>query len=289
MAEWQELVLRTSQPEALAEVLEACEALAVTLKDAGDEPVLEPAPGATPLWTDTQVVGLFDGAVDRAEIESRLRAGASQWILSARWDDLPEQIWERTWLEHFRPMAFGQRLRVAPHAAEVPADGRQTLRLDPGLAFGTGTHQSTALCLHWLGEQATLGPKVLDFGCGSGILAIAAALLGAQSVRACDIDPQAEIATAENARINGVDVELIPCAQADSQTHDLVCANILASALISLAPQLTACTRPGGTLLLAGLLQTQAAAVEAAFPGFSFDHRDQDEWRLLIGCRNFSD
>ncbi|MGB1557991.1 MAG: 50S ribosomal protein L11 methyltransferase, partial [Oceanococcaceae bacterium] len=195
MAEWQELVLRTSQPEALAEVLEACEALAVTLKDAGDEPVLEPAPGATPLWTDTQVVGLFDGTADRAEIESRLRAGASQWILSARWDDLPEQIWERTWLEHFRPMAFGQRLRVAPH---------------------------------WLGEQDTLGPKVLDFGCGSGILAIAAALLGAKSVRACDIDPQAEIATAENARINGVDVELIPCAQADSQTHDLVCANILA-------------------------------------------------------------
>lgn len=288
-AEWQQLTIRSAKPEAVAEVLEACGALAVTLKDAEDTPVLEPAPGQTPLWPQTLVVGLFDGADSRDGIETRLQVGAGDWIRSTHWDDLPEQIWERAWLEHFRPMNFGRRLRIAPHEADVPQDDRITLRLDPGLAFGTGTHPSTALCLHWLGDQDLRGKSVIDFGCGSGVLGIAAGLLGASSIHACDIDPQAEIATQENARANGQEVSVCACDAMDGQQFDIVLANILAGTLISLAPQLTAMTQPGGFILLAGLLTEQAAAVESAFPAFDFQRFSQGEWTMLRGRHNFCD
>lgn len=289
MPEWQELTLRSHEPHAIAEVLEACGALAVTMKDAQDNPVLEPAPGETPLWPQTLVVGLFDGDAERTEVEERLHRGAGAWILSAHWDDLPEQVWERTWLEHFRPMDFGTHLRVAPHGAHVPHDGRVTLRLDPGLAFGTGTHPSTALCLGWLGSAAIRGQSVIDYGCGSGILGIAAALLGANTVTACDIDPQADHATRENARSNQVDIELIACADAPQKTYDLVLANILAGTLIDLADVLFKLLNDNGTLVMAGLLDAQVASVSAAYPELEFTRETQDEWAMLVGRRKNSD
>lgn len=289
MPEWQELTLRSPEPHAVSEILEACGALAVTLKDAQDDPVLEPAPGATPLWPQTLVVGLFEGDADRAEIEDRLNRGAGEWIRSAHWDDLPEQVWERTWLEHFRPMDFGTRLRVAPHGAEVDNDQRVTLRLDPGLAFGTGTHPSTALCLGWLGDADIAGKTVIDFGCGSGILGIAASLLGAATVTACDIDPQADIATQENARCNAVDIELIACADAPGKTYDLVLANILAGTLIALSETLSNLLNEGGTLVLAGLLDAQADAVARAFPELEFTRFTEGEWAMLAGIRKNRD
>lgn len=289
MPEWQELTLRTPEPHAVSEILEACGALAVTLKDAQDDPVLEPAPGETPLWPQTLVVGLFAGDDIRAEIEGRVHRGAGEWIRSAHWDDLPEQVWERTWLEHFRPMDFGSRLRVAPHGAAVAEDQRVTLRLDPGLAFGTGTHPSTALCLGWLGDADVAGKTVIDYGCGSGILGIAAGLLGAGSVTACDIDPQADIATQENARCNDVAVEIITCSDAPEKTYDLVLANILAGTLITLSETLSNLLNEAGTLVLAGLLEAQADAVERAFPELEFTRFTQGEWAMLAGVRKNRD
>lgn len=289
MPEWQELTLRSPEPHAIAEVLEACGALAVTMKDAQDNPVLEPAPGQTPLWPQTLVVGLFAGDEDRAEIEERLHRGGGEWILSAHWDDLPEQVWERTWLAHFRPMDFGTHLRVAPHGAAVADDQRVTLRLDPGLAFGTGTHPSTALCLRWLGDAAVRGTSVMDYGCGSGILGIAAALLGAESVTACDIDPQAEQATRENAQSNQVDITMVACADAPQQTYDLVLANILAGTLIDLADVLVNLLNDNGTLVMAGLLDAQIDSVKGAFPDLEFTRKTQDEWAMLVGRRKNRD
>ncbi|MEN8720358.1 MAG: 50S ribosomal protein L11 methyltransferase [Oceanococcaceae bacterium] len=289
MTEWQELTLRTAHPEALGEILEACGALAVTFKDAADDPVLEPLPGQTPLWPDTLVVGLFDGTDNRAQIEESLHRGGGEWIVGAHWDELPEQVWERAWLAHFRPMNFGDRLRVAPHDATVPDDGRVTLRLDPGLAFGTGTHPTTALCLHWLGSQDLRGRRVLDYGCGSGILAVASARLGAIPVVACDIDPQAEQATRDNALRNGVDVRIVPCIAPVATPFDIVIANILAGTLISLADPLVARLQRGGQLLLSGLLCAQAAAVRAAYPALDFTELTQDGWSLLVGVHKSHD
>ncbi len=287
---WQQLRLRCREPEAVAEILEACGALAVTFEDDADDPVLEPAPGATPLWPRTRLTGLFAAQDDRADIEARLAAGAGDRVLATQWDALPEQVWERAWLAHYAPMTFGERLRVAPQEAAVPEDGRVLLRLDPGLAFGTGTHPSTALCLHWLGSAELAGRSVIDYGCGSGILGIAAAKLGARSVHGCDIDPQALLASGDNAAANAVSMALVPCAQARAAgPFELVLANILAGTLIELAGELDALATPDATLLLAGLLDSQAGAVAAAFPGWSFERRVQEEWALLVGRRKSRD
>lgn len=283
MSDWRELHLRTAEPEALAEILEACGALAVTLRDAADNPVLEPAPGQTPLWQHTRLTGLFPGDVNTDDVETALRLGGEAFILSLQWGDLAEQVWERTWLEHFRPIAFGDWLRVAPHGVDVPDDNRRTLRLDPGLAFGTGTHPSTALCLDWLGCQDLHGHTVLDYGCGSGILAIASVMAGATEVVACDIDPQAETATANNAQANQLNLRLMSCEQAAERRYDLVIANILAGILVDLAPTLQRCMTPGGGLLLAGLLSDQADMVESAFPRLQFRRHSQAQWCALLG------
>lgn len=285
MSDWRELHLRTAQPEALGEILEACGALAVTMRDAADNPVLEPAPGQTPLWQHTRVTGLFPGDVDTDDVETALRLGGETYILSLQWGDLEEQVWERTWLEHFRPIEFGDWLRVAPHGAQVPEDHRRTLRLDPGLAFGTGTHPSTALCLDWLGRQALQGKNVLDYGCGSGILAIAGAMAGAREVVACDIDPQAEVATLSNAEANALTLQVMSCTQAATRRYDLVIANILAGILVDLAPTFEGCMAAQGHLLLAGLLTDQAEMVEAAFPRLTFQRQTQAEWCALLGTR----
>jgi ribosomal protein L11 methyltransferase len=253
--------------------LAAAGAVSVTLLDAADEPVLEPAPGETPLWAQIRVTGLFDGAADadalRATLDAALDGGGALRI-----EPLQDQVWERAWLAHFRPMRFGRRLWVIPggQAAEL-ADGDVAVELDPGLAFGTGTHATTALCLDWLDSLDLAGRRVIDVGCGSGILAIAALKLGAAGAVAIDHDPQALLATRENAARNGV-ADRLTVLGSDAPPPapaDVVVANILAGTLIELAPQIEAMVRPGGLLALSGILAEQVADVAAAYvrPGRS--------------------
>jgi len=258
---------RAAEAEALMEELGA---LSVTLTDAEDEPMLEPPPGETPVWTRTRVTGLFPDDTEttalRRQLESTL--GAEVFL-----EPLEDQPWERTWLDHFRPMRFGDRLWICPSGQEVEAEEAVVVELDPGLAFGTGTHPTTALCLQWLDGAALEGRRVVDYGCGSGILGIAALKLGAAEVIAVDHDPQALAATRENARRNGV-VERLRTLAPDEPLPggaDLLLANILANVLVELAPTLAPLLPAGGELVLSGILEEQAGEVARAYaPRFEF-------------------
>jgi ribosomal protein L11 methyltransferase len=255
----------------------------ITFVDRGDEPVLEPKPGEIRLWSDTLVRALFDESHDAAESIDRLarRLGAEIGI-AARVTQVVDRDWERVWLADWKSMRFGRRLWVCPTAAEAPDDpAAVVVRLDPGLAFGTGTHPTTALCLQILDSLPLCGLRVIDYGCGSGILGIAALKLGAAHVTAVDIDPQALLATRDNAARNGV-AEHIDVLGADAALQPAYCvlANILAGPLIELAPTLTQACELGGYLILSGLLKTQAYAVKAAYAA-AFDMVqlvERDEW-----------
>jgi len=265
-----QLVVLTLHPEFAEEILLAHGAQSVTQVDAADDPVLEPAPGEAPLWPRTRTTGLFDPGCDLAAVIVALRDtlpdGAAAIITTA---ELEEQDWVRIWLRDWQPLKFGARLWVSPRAklGEIRDPGAIVVALDPGLAFGTGTHPSTALCLEWLATAHLEGKTVLDYGCGSGLLAIAALKLGAARATAVDIDPQALVATRENALVNGVADRLETSAAADfaATPHQVVLANILARPLIELAPRLCAALAPGGAIVLSGLLEAHAAEVEAAF------------------------
>jgi ribosomal protein L11 methyltransferase len=275
-------------PAPYEDALFALGAVSVTLQDAADDPVLEPGPGETPLWPTVVVKALFDPDTDPTRLAHALAESLPDGP-SPRFETLADQAWERVWLDDFRPMRFGRRLWVCPGG--LPAGDVDAIRieLDPGLAFGTGTHPTTALCLEWLDGQDLAGCSVIDYGCGSGILAIAAAKLGATHVRAVDIDPQALIATRDNAVRNGVagtltitgDPALAP------RSTDVLLANILAGPLVELAPRFAAALGPAGRLALSGLLPEQADAVTAAYrPWFHIDTTTmRDGWVLLSGCR----
>jgi len=275
-------------PAAYEDALFALGALSVTLEDAADDPVLEPAPGATPLWPTVVVKALFDAAADPVAIVAALAAELPGGAVP-RAEVVPDKAWEREWLRDFSPMRFGHRLWVCPGG--MPAGDAEAIRieLDPGLAFGSGTHPTTALCLEWLDAQPLAGASVVDYGCGSGILAIAAARLGARHVRAVDIDPQALIATVGNAVRNGVahvieatgDPRLAPAGA------DALLANILAGPLVELAPRFAEAVTPGGRIALSGLLREQADAVTAAYrPCFHIGPAiERDGWMLLAGHR----
>lgn len=293
---WRQLVIELGDldVEAVEALLFELGAEAVTLTDAADDPILEPLPGATPLWAHTCLTALFPASASPAEtiphIVERLGLDAApNW----RVDTLEDRAWEREWLKDFSPMRFGERLWVYPVEADVPEDASVVLRLDPGMAFGTGTHATTALCLEalesLLAPDATSEKRVLDFGCGSGILAIAAALLGAKDVRAVDIDPQAVTATRRNATTNAVaDRICVTLADVDAGAdYDVVVANILANPLIELADALTGRLRAGGSLVLSGLLNAQAAPVAAAYAGrVDFEApTSKDGWACLRGTR----
>ncbi|WP_435103862.1 50S ribosomal protein L11 methyltransferase [Arhodomonas sp. AD133] len=248
-------------------VLESAGALSVTSRDPGDEPVLEPAPGEQPLWSRVTVIGLFDADIDVAGVHANAREALGEDPAGWWAEPLADRAWERAWMDGYEPMRFGERLYVVPSHQSPPDSEAVNLHLDPGLAFGTGTHPTTSLCLEYLDAHPPVGERVLDYGCGSGVLAVAALLLGAGEVEGVDTDPQALIASRENARINGVaerlrvrEVGVDPPAPAD-----LVLANILSGVLIELAPRLIDCCRPGGRLVLAGVLEEQADTVRAAF------------------------
>lgn len=263
-------------------------AVAVTLEDAADDPVLEPAPGATPLWPTVVVKAIFAVTADPRAITEAL-AATLPGAPSPRFEVLPDKAWEREWLKDFRPMRFGHHLWVCPGGMPVDDPAAVRIELDPGLAFGTGTHPTTALCLEWLDSQPLAGLQVVDYGCGSGILAIAAARLGAAAVRAMDIDPQALTATRDNASRNGVDgrLSITDDPELAPAGTDVLVANILAGPLVELAPRFAAAVRPGGRLALSGLLVEQAGTVTAAYrPWFDIGTTaTRDGWALLPGLR----
>jgi len=265
-------------------------ALSVTLEDAADEAMLEPGPGETPLWSATCVSALFHGNTDadglRMAINQALNAETSRRLSL---EVLEDREWERAWLDNFKPMRFGQRLWICPTGMTVDAPEAVVVSLDPGLAFGTGTHPTTALCLQWLDGADLDGKTVIDFGCGSGVLAIAALKLGATRVVAIDHDPQALLAARSNAELNGVAERLTvqgsnapPPASAD-----VVLANILANVLVDLAPRIEPLVGPKGQLVMSGILEDQVPGVVAAYSG----HLDfapavlQDGWARLDGHR----
>ncbi len=290
---WLQLSLTASKDQApLIEALfENLGALSVTLGDAGDEPILEPRLNETPLWQATVVTALFEGERDADELCRVLnQALPAETARQLKVERIEDQVWERAWLDNFHPMRFGRRLWVCPSHQPPPADPDAVIvELDPGLAFGTGNHPTTALCLRWLDGAELAGRTVIDYGCGSGILAVAALRLGAREAIAIDHDPQALQATRDNAEKNAVaqHLHLYSSDQAPLIQTDIVLANILAGILIELEPQLAERVKPGGHIILSGILSEQAEQVIRAFtPAFEMrPPRQQEGWVLLEGVR----
>ena len=285
-----EFPLATLSLETVEATLLEIGASSITFVDRGDEPVLEPKPGEVRLWSDTLVRALFEEASDVARNLERLAGALGPHITrTARVVAVENQDWERVWLTDWKSMRFGRRLWVCPTADAPPDDpDAVVVRLDPGLAFGTGTHPTTALCLQILESLPLCGRTVIDYGCGSGILGIAALKLGAAHVWAVDLDPQALLATRDNAIRNGVSAN-VDVRDVDAALKPAFCvvANILAGPLIELAPKLTAACETGGYLLLSGLLKTQAYAVKAAY-GAAFHMVqivERDDWCCIYARR----
>ena len=294
-AAWQELhfTARKDQVEALEEWLFERGALSVTLEDQADQPLLEPGPGETPLWDAVRVVALFGGEQDLTPTLNAVPVDLATGVPSAS-EPVADREWTRVWEDQFHPLQMGERLWICPSWTPPPDPDAVNIMLDPGLAFGTGTHSTTAMCLRALDAGIDPGMRVVDYGCGSGILGIAAARLGAIAVLAVDNDPQAVTATRDNAARNQVpDTCLSTVLTGDvvidawAESAEWVVANILAGPLVSLAPQLTALMAPGGRLLLAGLLADQAnEVIEAYSPTVGLKVVDQqDDWVLLAGTR----
>jgi ribosomal protein L11 methyltransferase len=264
-------------------------ALCVTFSDASDEPVLEPRPGEMRLWRQTRLQALYPAQRAGPALIVTLAAALGIDPLQLQARSVAERVWEREWLRDFHAMRFGQRLWICPRHESVTDPDAVVVRLDPGLAFGTGTHPSTAMCLQWLDGMPLSGRTVVDYGCGAGALAIAALKLGARRAYAFDIDPQALLATRDNALENAVADRLQLCERAADIARgcDLLLANILAEVLISLQQQFAQLLPPGARLLLAGILADQEAEVAAAFLK-CFDMQrcaSRDGWVALAGTR----
>lgn len=283
------VALAGRDPEAAQDACFECGALAVTLADAADDPVLEPAPGETPLWPSVRLTALLPDGPAGEEVARSITAALALSPGDVALEELEDRPWEREWLKDFRPMRFGRRLWICPGGQAAADPGAVVVELDPGLAFGTGTHPSTALCLEWLDGAGLAGESLLDYGCGSGILALAALALGAGHATAVDIDPQALIATRENAARNRLAAALtvLPADDLADAAFDVVVANILSGPLVELAPRLARLTRAGGRIALAGLLDEQATDVAQAYqPWFDIvAHATLSGWTLLAGRR----
>lgn len=280
------------QAERAEETLFSAGASSVTLLDAGDHPVHEPGPGEIPLWPKVVVQGLFPAEAERDAIIGAITgAGLVDTATAIGFEPLIDRDWERAWMDQYRPMRFGRSLWICPSHLEPDPGWPLVIRLDPGLAFGSGTHPTTALCLEWIDGENLAETTVVDYGCGSGVLAIACALKGAERVIAVDHDPQALTATLDNARRNGVDHRIgtvLPAAfeqlPPEQRRADLVLANILTGPLIDLAPRLTDCLGANARLVLSGTLLEQADDVRAAYEhstGF-VEQTERQGWIRLV-------
>lgn len=269
--------------ESLSDKLEQTGALSITLTDQYDDPILEPAPGAAPLWPHVVVHALYAEKQDA----NNAHATVCQLYphLSYAIDDLPEQDWERTCLDQFKPQPFGQRLWVCPSWLTPPNPDAVNLILDPGLAFGTGSHATTSLCLTWLESADLTNKHVIDYGCGSGILALAALKLGAKHVQAVDIDEQALIATQNNAFTNAITSTDLTLGQPDtlSSPVDILIANILLEPLLALKTRFRELLKDNGTLVVSGLLAEQVPVLINAYHT-DFEHQAthiEQDWALV--------
>ena len=278
------------QAELIEELFFLADAQAVTLVDDGNSPIFEPPVGCHPVWPRTQLQGLFNDQRPDAEILGDLATyfqRANILIeLPKELTPLPELDWVRISLDQFKPITIG-RFWIKPSWNDEPTpQGLAILNLDPGLAFGTGMHPTTQLCLEWLSANPPSSQTVMDFGCGSGILGVAAGCLGASQITGLDIDPQALIATEHNASLNHLVVETLLPDQTPDRTFDVVVANILANPLIELANTLTKLSRPGGKIVMSGLLEEQADQVRAAYPAITFDDdQSREGWTCLSGIK----
>ena len=284
------LAISPEQAETYEDALLEVGAVSVTFMDAEDQPIFEPELNTTPLWTHTHLLALFEADTDATAVFAHLQLLTDAPLPDHHAEVIEDQDWERSWMDNFHPMRFGQRLWIVPSWHAAPEPGAVNLLLDPGLAFGTGTHPTTALCLEWLDGQPLENCEVLDFGCGSGILAIAALLLGAKHAVGTDIDVQALEASRDNASRNGIAEASFPLyLPEDLPAHqaDVLVANILAGPLVSLAPQLSTLVKPGGRLALSGILAEQGEEVAAAYAAdFDLDPiANRDGWVRISGRR----
>lgn len=288
---WLQLIIPTNDTDAdqLSDALMEQGAVSVTLQDMQDQPMLEPAIGTTPMWSQTRAVGLFDATFDLKQVvknvEQQLRKDIPDW----KAEQLEDKDWVRAWMDNFKPMQFGKKLWVVPSTYEPPQADAANILLDPGLAFGTGTHPTTSMCLEWLDANPPTDKEIIDFGCGSGILAIGAILLGAKHAEAIDLDPQALLATIDNAEKNNVsqNIKTYLPNQYKNKSTPLLLANILASPLIELAPYFAELTESNGQIVLSGILAEQADNVLSAYKE-NFDikiWKQQDDWICLAGVR----
>lgn len=281
--------------EAYEDLLLNLGSCAVTFEDAADEPMFEPPIGTTPLWRSTRITGMFDAEADVSLLELGLKAGHAEINATTptppfKIEILEDKDWERQWMDNFHPIQFGQRLWVCPSWKPIPDPNAVNLMLDPGLAFGTGTHPTTSLCLQWLDQQEWSDQIVVDYGCGSGILGIGALLLGAKRVHSTDIDPQALTSSRNNANRNQInESELTLCYPEDMPIvkADVLLANILAGPLIELAPTLKELIKTGGSIVLSGVLERQADDLIATYEQwFDLDPLATGEgWIRLSGTK----
>lgn len=290
---WIQLRLSANEDtaEKYSDWLSACGAQAVTFIDAKDTPIYEPLPGDEVIyWNNTVVMGLYDASHDMDKVLNYLKSiHPDKAKMVYKLEQLEDKDWEREWMDNFHPMKFGQRLWICPSWRDVPDPSAVNVMLDPGLAFGTGTHPTTALCLTWLDGLDLVGKTVVDFGCGSGILSLAALKLGAKKVIGIDIDPQALQASLENAKRNQCEDRLalfLPKDQPEFKA-DVVVANILAGPLRELAPVIINYLASNGVLALSGVLEEQAEQLQTQYAEFC--QMDaiavQDEWVRLSGVR----
>ncbi|MCK5829408.1 MAG: 50S ribosomal protein L11 methyltransferase [Methylococcales bacterium] len=291
---WHQLSVITNKNTAtkVSDFFSELGAVSVTYMDAEDHPVYEPALGETEIWISTKVIALFEIEAEPELVKTLLFSQFKELTLNSWFEEIiQDQAWERSWMEHYHPMKFGNRLWVCPTGQEKKEQNCVCMTLDPGLAFGTGTHPTTALCLEWLSSHDISNKIVIDYGCGSGILAIAAVLLGAKEVHAIDIDPQAIITTQANAEKNKVQDKIknyLP-EQFSSFEADIVLANILAKPLCELSEPISALLKPQGQLVLSGILNEQANLVIDAYTKFNIKIKSpisQEEWCRLDGLKN---
>ena len=291
---WQQLHLtldNNKSTAAIEENLENYNALSITCVDAADNPIFEPSVGDVTLWQHTKITALFTLDNDVAKIAAELKAQYPE-IINTEIEYLADQDWQRTWLDYFKPMQFAQNLWIIPSGYEIPDAKAINIFLDPGLAFGTGTHPTTAMCLQWLAANELNNKTVIDYGCGSGILAIAALKLGAKEVWAIDYDPQALTATLDNAKRNGIELQKLHvgenAALPQNYQADIILANILAQPLIELAPLFARHIKANGKLVLSGILQTQTSDILDAYQNnFAINiQKQQEDWVCLNGTKN---